>query len=259
MRLVIDIGNTNIVVGIFSVNELIYSFRLATDKSKTEYEFAVLLKVMAQTKKIALSEVTGAIISSVVPILTNVLALSVEILCEIKPMILTAGLKTGIDIKTDNPAMTGADRIADAVGALLKYEPPIVVVDIGTAVTLSVIDKGNRFLGGIITSGPRLDLIALKKSTAQLPEVSLSVPENVIGKNTPNAMASGILNGTASMLDSLISRIENELGQKVTAIATGGLSSIVIPHCKTVIVHDELLLLRGLNHIYTKNSTLQNF
>lgn len=253
MRLVMDVGNTNIVAGIFHENEMIHSFRLSTDKTKTEYEIAVLLKLMISSKSISANEVNGAIISSVVPVLTNSVAKAVEILCYIKPLILSAGLKTGLDIKTDNPSQTGADRIADSVGALLDYKPPIVIIDIGTAVTLSVINSKRQFLGGIITAGPRLELNALKKSTAQLPEVSLQAPKKVIGKNTVNAMASGIIHGTASMIDSLIARIEIELGEKVTAIATGGLSNIIIPCCKKEIIHDELLLLKGLNYIYEKN------
>ncbi len=256
MRLAIDIGNTNIVVGAFKKKELIFNFRLSTDKNKTEYEYAVIFNTIFHTKNIDKNEINGAIISSVVPVLTKTIEKAVDIFCGITPLILSAGIKTGIDIRTENPNQTGADRIADSVGGLMKYNLPLLIIDIGTAVTLSIINEKRQFVGGIIAAGPRLELSALKKGTAQLTEVGLHPPDKVIGRNTHNAVSSGIIYGIASMLDSLIFKIKEEIGSQLTVVATGGMSFEIISCCKSEIIYDEFLLLNGLNHIYEINVCL---
>ena len=164
------------------------------------------------------------------------------------------GGKTGLNIKIDNPAQLGADLVAGAVGALDAYTTPCVVIDMGTASTISVLDKNGTFLGGIIAAGVRLTLKALAENTAQLSSINIEAPQSVIGANTAECMQSGLVYGTASMIDGLLERIEEEMEETPTVVATGGLSKEIITHCKSNIIYNENLLLDGLRVIYEKNN-----
>lgn len=253
MVLAIDIGNTNIVVGAIKGEEILFIERISTNRLKTELEFAIDLRLIMDIHQLHIKDIDGAIMSSVVPQVTGPMKLAVEKICRFQPLIVGPGIKTGLHIMLDNPAEIGSDRVADAVAAISEYPAPIVIVDMGTANTISVIDEEKRLVGGLIMPGVRVSLDALTSRASQLSGISIENPKRLIGKNTIECMKSGIIYGNASMIDGLIDRIEEELGVEPTIIATGGLSKLIIPHCKHEIVRDENLLLKGLGIIYRKN------
>ncbi len=254
MLLTIDIGNTNITLGAYEGNILSFTARLATDQKKTDDQYAVEIKSLLSLYELSPEDIEDAIISSVVPSVGKSVSNAVSKLCHIVPLMLGPGVKTGLNIKIDNPAQLGADLVAGAVGALDSYTMPCVVIDMGTATTLSVLDKNGTFLGGAIAAGVRLTLRALAENTAQLTSIHIEAPESVIGANTVECMQSGLVYGTAAMLDGLIMKISAELGETPTVVATGGLSKEIIPHCSTSIIYNENLLLEGLRVIYEKNN-----
>ncbi len=254
MLLAIDIGNTNITLGAFEDASLSFTARLATDTVKTADQYAVEIKNLLSLYELDPDDIEDCIIASVVPAVGKSVSGAVSKLCHIVPLILGPGVKTGLNIKIDNPAQLGADLVAGAVGALDAYTTPCVVIDMGTASTVSVLDKNGTFLGGVIAAGVRLTLKALAENTAQLSSIHIEAPKSVIGANTTECMQSGLVFGTASMLDGLLERIIEELGETPTVVATGGLSKEIIAHCKTTIVYDENLLLDGLRVIYEKNN-----
>lgn len=256
MILAVDIGNTNIVIGGFDNEKFIFTERLATNHSKTAREYYIGIKNALLLNNISLSDIEGAVISSVVPSVTGTVE---ESLAEIVPCerIFVAGYKaeTGINkMLVDSPEKIGTDRIVDASAVIAYYSLPAVIIDMGTATTISVIDSDKNFIGGIIMAGVKTSFEALFGNTSQLPKVSFEAPENIIGRNTSDCMKSGLIYGTASCIDGLLSRIEKSLNQKITAVATGGMSGLVIPHCEHEIVHDENLLLKGLVNIYRQNN-----
>ncbi len=253
MILAIDIGNTNIVVGCIDDEKIYFIERLSTVRTKTELEYAIDLKTVFDIYHIKRTDIEGCIISSVVPQITNVAKLAAEKILKKEALVLGPGVKTGLNILLDNPGEMGADRVADAVAALTYYPVPLVIVDMGTATTVSVVDEKKRYLGGMILPGVRVSLDALTSRASQLSGISIEEPKRLIGKNTVDCMKSGILYGNAAAVDGIIDRIEEELGQKVTAIATGGMSKKIIPHCRREIIQDEDLLLKGLLVIYEKN------
>ena len=253
MLLAIDIGNTNITLGAYNSNFLSFTARLATDTRKTEDQYAIEIKQLLALNEIETDDIEDCIISSVVPSVGKSISRAVSKLCQIAPLTLGPGVKTGLNIKIDNPAQLGADLVAGAVGAIDAYNMPCVVIDMGTASTISVLDKQGAFLGGIIAAGVRLTLKALAENTAQLTSIPIEAPKSVIGTNTTESMQSGLVLGTASMIDGLLEKITAELGESPTVIATGGLSKEVIAHCKTNIIYNENLLLDGLRVIYEKN------
>ena len=253
MILAIDIGNTNIVVGCIDDEKIYFIERLSTVRTKTELEYAIDLKTVLDIYHIKRTDIEGCIISSVVPQITNVAKLAAEKILKKEALVLGPGVKTGLNILLDNPGEMGADRVADAVAALTYYTVPLVIVDMGTATTVSVVDEKKRYLGGMILPGVRVSLDALTSRASQLSGISIEEPKRLIGKNTVDCMKSGILYGNAAAVDGIIDRIEEELGQKVTAIATGGMSKKIIPHCRREIIQDEDLLLKGLLVIYEKN------
>lgn len=254
MLLAIDIGNSNITLGLFGKDVLHFTARMATDQRKTADEYAVDIKDIIFLHGEEVSQVEDCIISSVVPSVGAAVSSAVALLCNTVPLMLGPGVKTGLNIKIDNPAQLGADLAAGAVGALHEYTMPCIIIDMGTATTVSVLDKNGAFLGGTIGAGVNLTLRALAQGTAALPAISLSPPKSVIGKNTVDCMQSGIILGTASMLDGIINRIEEELGESATVVATGGLSKEIISYCKCDIIYNENLLLDGLRLIYEKNN-----
>lgn len=254
MLLAIDVGNTNIVLGCMEGEAIRFTARLATSRDRTEDEYAMLFANIFSLRRVERARVDGAIISSVVPELKPVLVRAVQLLCGVTPLLVGAGVKSGLDIKIDNPAQLGSDLVVGAVGAMALYEKPLLVFDFGTATTLSVLDGGGRYRGGMIMPGLRLAVEALSSQTAQLPHVDLSAPAHVIGTNTVDCMNSGAIYGNAAMLDGVIVRVEEELGERVkTVVATGGLVSKIAPYCRHRIEICDDLMLWGLKLIYEKN------
>ena len=253
MILTVDIGNSNINFGVFEGDEVKYVARLATDRAKTEYEYATAIDSLMSISGIDKSSIEGAIISSVVPPLNLAMRDAIRLLYGIDPILVGPGVKTGINIHCDNPASVGADIICACVATHFIYGSPSLIVDMGTATKMMVMNDKGAFIGVSIIPGVMVSLDALAHKTAQLPMVSLEAPKNVIGKNTSDCMRSGIVFGNASMIDGMIERIFEEVASSLPVYATGGLSSIITPHCKHAIKYDQHRVLRGLNIIYHKN------
>lgn len=254
MLLTVDIGNTNITLGAYDGNILAFTARLATEQRKTSDQYAAELMNMLSLYDLDFGDIEDCIIASVVPQVGKSISEAVSKLCHIVPLMLGPGVKTGLNIKIDNPAQLGADLVAGAVGALDAYTMPCVVIDMGTASTVSVLDRNGTFLGGVIAAGVRLTLKALAENTAQLTSIPIEAPPSVIGTNTVECMQSGLVYGTAAMLDGLLDKITEQLGETPTIVATGGLSKDIIVHCKNNIIYNENLLLEGLRVIYEKNN-----
>ena len=254
MLLAIDIGNTNIVFGCFDGEEILFRERAATSHRSTDLEYANIMLAALKLHNIDAKEITGAAISSVVPSVTAIMKKAVEKLADVKVMVVGPGIKTGLSILIDNPAQLGSDLVVGAVASMNEYPLPLIVIDLGTATTFSVINEKKDFIGGIIMTGMAVSSDALTNKTAQLPRIAFEAPKKVIGTNTVDSMKSGIMFGTASTIDGMIERIEAELGQRCTVIATGGLAGTVIPLCKRDIILDDDLLLKGLLFIYNKNN-----
>lgn len=255
MLLAIDIGNTHIVIGCIENDKIVCEARIATDKTRTSDQYGVEIKTMIEAFGCRIDDVEDCIISSVVPPVFNAVRSGVYKITERRPMVVGHGLKTGLDIRMDNPSQVGSDRIVIAVAALAKREPPLILIDMGTATTVEVIEPKNKYLGGVIMPGARVSLDALTNSTAQLPGINLDRPGRIIAKNTVDSMRSGIMYGTAAMLDGVIDRMEEELGHPSTIVATGGVAPYVIPLCRHKIALERDLLLRGLNVIYKMNKS----
>ena len=254
MLLAIDMGNTNITLGAYAEDKLLFVSRLATDRSRTADQYAVELFSILELYGVNPEEFSGAIISSVVPELTGTIADAAEKIAGFKPMLLSPGLKTGINILTDNPAQVGADLVAGAVAANSLYKLPCLVVDLGTATKISVIDENGAFCGCTIGAGVVISLEALAQRTSQLPNISLTAPAAVIGKNTVDSMQAGTVFGAAAMIDGLCDRIEKELGVTAgTIVATGGLASEIVKTCRHEVIYNGELILEGLKIIYNKN------
>ena len=253
MLLAIDIGNTNLVIGCIENDEILFKARIATDRTRTSDQYGVEIKNMMEAYGVKISDIDDCIISSVVPPVFNSVKTGVIKIIGKQPMVVGPGLKTGLSIHVDVPSQVGSDRIVIAVAALAEYEAPLVLMDLGTATTIEVVEPENRYLGGVIFPGVKVSLDALTSRAAQLPSISLDKPKHVIGKNTVDCMRSGMMYGTAAMIDGLIDRIEEELGHKSTLIATGGMAQFVTPLCSHKIILEKDLLLKGLNIIYKKN------
>ncbi len=253
MLLAIDIGNTNIVIGCIKDDEIIFKARIATDRTRTSDQYGVEIKNMLEAFGVSREEIDDCIIASVVPPVFNSVQTGVLKVIGKQPMVVGPGLKTGLNIHVDIPSQVGSDLIVAAVAALAEYPAPLVLIDLGTATTIEVIEPENIFIGGLIFPGIMVSLDSLSSHAAQLPGISLDKPKRVVGKNTVDCMRSGMMYGTAAMLDGLIDRIAEELGHESTVIATGGLAQFVIPLCKHEIVLEKELLLKGLNIIYKKN------
>ena len=248
--LTIDIGNSNICIGCVSNHHVEFVERMHSDRNKTDLEFAVLVKTVLYLHDVDVSSLHGAIISSVVPPLTGLLSTAVEKLTGIRALIVGPGIKTGINIL---PQGVGADLVVGAVAAIEDYGAPAIVIDMGTATTMTVIDDKKNFIGGIIYPGVAIALESLESGTAQLPHIQLKETKKVINLDTIESMRAGVLYGNAGAMDALIDRMEAELGYPAKIIASGGLAPLIIPHCKHEIVIDDELLLKGLDIIYFKN------
>ncbi len=253
MLLVIDIGNTNITLGVFDGDKKRMTARISTQADKTGEQYAVEIITILGLHKIEVENLDGCIVSSVVPALSNAFKKVCKLLGINNPIFVGPGVKTGLNIKIDNPAQLGADLVVGAVAAIDKYPLPLVILDLGTATTISVIDKQGSFLGGPICAGIGISLEALTSKTSQLPGISIETPKSVIGKNSIDSMKAGLVIGSACMIEGLVERIEDELGEKVSIVATGGLAAEVVKNCKKEIEINDDLLLDGLKLIYEKN------
>ena len=254
MFLAIDIGNTNITMGAYNGNELQFTSRLATDRAKTPDQYAIEFNQVFSLYKADPSAFGGCAVSSVVPELSGEICSAIERTTGIKPMLLGPGIKTGMNILIDNPAQLGADLLAGCIGAAALYELPCLVIDLGTASKISMIDKNGAFRGCAIAPGIGISLEALSARTSQLPNISLKTPARAIGKNTIDSMQSGTVFGYASMIDGLCEKFEDELGEKVAStVATGGLAKDLIKSCKRDIAYNGELILYGLKVLYEKN------
>ena len=254
MILAVDIGNSNIVIGGIEEMEILFEARLRTDSTKTSDEYCIDLKMILEVYGVQSSQVEGAIISSVVPQVMNSMKTALKKLTGHTALVVGPGLKTGLNIKIENPAQTGADLVVGSVAALREHKAPIIVIDMGTATTVTVIDETGAFIGGSICPGVKISLDALTDRTALLPGLQLDQPKRAIGKNTIECMRSGIMLGNACMLDGLIQRFEEEIGSKATVVATGGIAKFIIPMCRTPIIYDKDLLLKGLAILYRDNT-----
>jgi type III pantothenate kinase len=254
MILAVDIGNSNIVIGCVDGREIIRLYRVETDISRTQDEYAAGIKQILGLDDIDAGVFDGAIISSVVPPLTGIVWGAVKKITGMESLVVGAGMKTGLNIKLDDPGQLGGDLVASAVAAAEFYEPPVIIFDMGTATTIGLVDKGATFMGGAIFPGVETSMNALVSATAQLPKVPIEAPEKCISANTIDCMKSGAIFGTAAMMDGMIDRMESELGAKTRVVATGGLCSRVVPYCKHEIIQDPNLLLRGLALLYEKNA-----
>ena len=238
MLLALDVGNTNIVIGFLDASGIRNIARLETDRDKTAHEYAISLRQVIEFSGIAPEDVDGAILSSVVPPINGALVAAVRMITGIRPLVVGPGMKTGLNIALDNPATMGSDLVVGAAAALAMHAPPLIIIDMGTATTMTVIDREARVLGGAIIPGVG---------------ISLDAPKKCISTDTIEAMRSGSVYGTAAMLDGMIARMEDELGESATVIATGGLGGIVIPHCRREVIYEKNLLLNGLWELYQKN------
>ncbi len=253
MILAIDIGNTNIVVGCIDSEKTYFIERVSTVRTKTELEYAVDLKTILDIYHIKRTMLEGCIISSVVPQITNIVKLGAEKILKQDVMVLGPGTRTGLNILMDNPATLGADLVADAVAGIKHYPLPLIIIDMGTATTLCVVDEHKNYIGGMIMPGVGIALDALTARASQLSGIGIEPPKRVISKNTIECMKSGVLYSSAGAIDGCIERMEEELGMRTTVVATGGLAKKIIPYCKRDIILDEELLLKGLYVIYEKN------
>lgn len=259
MLLTVDIGNSHIALGGYEGETLIFVANMVSESRRTADQYAVeLLQLMALYHADPLS-VDGVIISSVVPELCAPLQAALSQITHVTPMLVGPGVKTGLNILIDNPAQLGADLVAGAVAAIAQYPLPCAIFDLGTATTVSVIDKQGRFLGVIICAGLSITLEALITRTALLPHVGLEPPLSLIGKTTSHAMQSGLFYGSAAMLDGIAARLEAELGEPPTLIATGGLSAVVTPYCSRPFLQSEHLLFEGLRLVFEKNHKPRGF
>lgn len=253
MVLTIDIGNTNIVLGGFAEEQLQFVARIATNANKTEDEYATKIRSVLAIHNVDRSEIEGAIISSVVPPLNSVMKKAIKLIYDIDPIMVQPGIKTGIRIHCDNPSSVGADIICGCVAAHHIYGSPSLIIDMGTATKMMLMDKSGTFVGASIIPGVNIALKALASGTAQLPQISLEAPSSVIGKNTIDCMRSGVVFGNASLIDGMIDKFKSESGEELKVYATGGLASTIVCHCKHDITLDVDLVLKGLYILYQKN------
>ncbi len=254
MVLAIDIGNTNIVLGGFVEDSLAFVARIATDATKTEDEYATKIRSILTLYDVDKREVRGAIISSVVPPLNAIMKKAIKIVYGIDSIMVGPGIKTGINIHCDDPSSVGADLICGCVAAHHLYGSPSLIIDMGTATKIMVMDKNGTFIGVSIIPGVSIALKTLASGTAQLPQISLEAPKSVIGKNTTDCMRSGAVFGNASMIDGMIDRFNEEMGDILPTFATGGIAPMIIPYCKHKITLNDNLILEGLNILYKKNN-----
>lgn len=253
MILAMDAGNSNIVLGCMENGSVLLTARVATDRHKTEDEYAAVFSSILRMRGIDPAGIEGGILSSVVPPLNSTLLQAAQMVTRKEFLLVEPGIKTGLPLLVDNPAAVGSDRIVDAVAAKAFYPCPLIVFDLGTCTTVSVVDREGAFRGGLICAGVRISQEALTSQTSQLPAISLDPPKKAIGRNTVDSMRSGAIFGTAAQVDGLIDRIRAEIGEEATVVMTGGMGKRILPSCRRRIHYDSDLLLKGLWLIYEKN------
>ena len=255
MLLAVNVGNTNTVLGVFRGTELEHQWRTSTETERTADELAVLFGGLLEQADLSFSnQITGVVISSVVPTSTGALRDMVQRYFNFPPVIVEPGTKTGMPILTDNPRELGADRVVNALAAYSRYGGPCIVIDFGTATTYDAVSEKGEFLGGAIAPGLQTKNASLSRETARLPQVELQAPRTAIGKNTVDAIQSALIFGTAAETDGMIERMRKEFGGDATVVATGGLAPLVIPHCQFVDEHDPWLTLEGLRLVFERNA-----
>ena len=254
MILAIDIGNSNIVLGAVEGEKIRFEARLRTDATKTSDEYCIDLKMILEVYGVAPAQVDGAIIASVVPQVLNSMQTAVKKLTGKSALVVGPGLKTGLNIQIENPGQTGADLVVGCVAALREHKPPMIVLDMGTANTMVVLNKEGALIGGMISPGVKISMDALTDRTALLPGLQLDQPKRAIGRNTIDCMRSGLMMGAACMIDGMIQRMEEELGYSVKVVATGGIARFVLPMCRREIHYDKDLLIKGLATLYRENT-----
>lgn len=256
LLLVIDVGNTNIVLGVYDGKKLINDWRVATNKDKTSDEYGLVIEQIFNYHGLKTSDIDAVMISSVVPPLMYTLQAVSKKYFKCDPYIVGPGIKTGMNIKYDNPKEVGADRIVNAVAAYEQYGGPIIVVDFGTAITFCAVSKSGEYLGGAIAPGIKISSEALFMRTAKLPKVEIVKPDRVICKNTVNSIQAGLIYGYVGLVDNIIAKMKEELreeGEVKTVVATGGLASLISSESKYINRIDKLLTLEGLRIIYDRN------
>ena len=254
MILTVDIGNSNIVFGCVDGENILFEARVRTDATKTSDEYCVDLKIILDVYGVDFRFIEGAIISSVVPQVLNSLKTAIKKLTGHNALVVGPGLKTGLNIKIDNPSQTGADLVVGCVAALREHKPPMIVIDMGTATTMVVMDENGALIGGSISPGVKISVDALTERTALLPGLQLDQPKKTIGRNTIDCMRSGIMLGAACMLDGMVERMEEELGKKTTVVITGGIAKFIAPLCRREMIYDKDLLVKGLVALYRENT-----
>jgi type III pantothenate kinase len=255
MLLVIDVGNTNIVYGIFEGEKLTHQFRVESSRGKTADEYGVTLLALLASRGIDAKKVTAGIIASVVPPLTDPMVQLVKKVFGHEPLVVGAGVRSGMPILVENPREVGADRIVNAVAAYARFGKELIVVDFGTATTFDCVSAKGEYLGGAICPGIQISADALFSRAAKLPRVEVALPPKVIGKNTVHSMQSGIVYGYVGLVDGLVERLKTELGENCEVIATGGLARLIAPLTKSVPHVDDELTLVGLRILYERNAT----
>lgn len=253
MILTVDVGNSNIVLGGVEGENICFEARLRTDTTKTSDEYCIDLKMILDVNHLSPVDIEGSIIASVVPQVLNSMRTAIMKISDKRILVVGPGLKTGLNIKIENPSQTGADLVVGSVAALREHKPPLIVVDMGTATTITVLDKSGALVGGCISPGVKISMDALTERTALLPGLQLDQPKQAIGRNTIDCMRSGIMLGAACMLDGMIQRMEEELGYQTTVVATGGIGKFVLPLCRREMIYDKDLLVKGLAALYRDN------
>lgn len=253
MILAVNIGNTNITIGAVKGKTIVFQSRLRTDLTKTSDEYAIDLRMLLAMQDAPVSEIEGAIVASVVPQVLNAMKTALAKLFSRNILVVGPGIKTGLNIRIDNPGQTGADLVVGCVAALKLCKPPMIVINMGTATTLMVLDGNGAMIGGSICPGIRISMEALTQRTALLPGLQLDQPKRTIGRNTVECMRSGIMVGAAAMLDGMVARMEEELGSRTTVIATGRIGQYVVPLCRTPMRYERDLVIQGLAALYWEN------